>query len=86
MYFEDYINPQYTAYLNRHLTGIIKLKDKIQEISVYYEFSEAIFNESSEKDSIFHNYDSRACSSNRRLNIIQKQSKTKARKHKSPHK
>lgn len=44
MLHTDYINPEFISYLNRHCTGIMQLKDKIEKISVYYELAEAFSN------------------------------------------
>lgn len=44
MYFGDFINEEFTAYLNRYCTGIALLKDEIEEVSVSYELSDAFSN------------------------------------------
>jgi hypothetical protein len=44
MFYSEYINHEFSDYLNRYCKGIILLKNRIQEISVGYELSEAFSN------------------------------------------
>lgn len=44
MYFGDFINEEFSDYLNRYCTGIVLLKDDIQKITVNYGLSEAFSN------------------------------------------
>jgi hypothetical protein len=46
MYYDKFINQEFTDYLNRYCTGIVLLKDAIKEISVSFYFSEAYSNHS----------------------------------------
>ena len=44
MRYNNYINPDFTSYLNRYCTGIIQLKDRIGKITVSFELTEAFGN------------------------------------------
>ncbi|GEM_PF-1589487 len=45
MWHNDYIDPEFISYLNRHFTGIVQLKDKIEKISIFFELAEAFSNQ-----------------------------------------
>jgi hypothetical protein len=44
MYLDKYDNHEFSRYLNRHLSGIIKLSEKIKKLSLFFELSEAFSN------------------------------------------
>ncbi len=44
MWHNDYIDSEFTSYVNRHCNGIVQLKDKIEKISVYFGLAEAFSN------------------------------------------